>query len=427
MTTQRPTFVRWNIIFLKAFVAFMIYFTRNNMSVAGKYIQDDYGFSLQELGWIFTAFSVTYVIFQIPGGVFSQRVGSRRMVTFMLCSWGILTILTGFLPGLLYSGTTAVIAVLIIVRLLMGVVQAPYFPTSTGIIERWFPSTKIGIAMGVGQFMLYFGGAAVGPIIVFLVSEFGWRASFYLTSPLAFVLAAIWWWYTRDTPQEHEGVSEAELEIINTRQIVDVTDTKSMSWWDVLQQKQILFITMSYFCHGYVTYFFYNWLFIYLIKERGFGDLEGGFASAVPWLSGAVAAIAGGYLCDYMIKRYSPGRSLKLICVVSLFLIAGFMYSGAVIENKYMALLLLSICYSFVQVSEIGYWQATALMGGDQTTVACSVLNTGSNLMGVLAIPLLAYLLETQSSLMALGSCSFFAILAAFFWIFVDAGKQIGK
>ncbi|NQY08496.1 MAG: hypothetical protein HRT71_03165 [Flavobacteriales bacterium] len=43
---------------------FLLYFSRNNISVAGKYIKDDFGFSTIELGWIFTAFTVSYAIFQ---------------------------------------------------------------------------------------------------------------------------------------------------------------------------------------------------------------------------------------------------------------------------------------------------------------------------------------------------------------------------
>lgn len=422
---QFPTYVRWKIVLIKSTIGFMVYFTRNNISIAGKYIQDDFGLTLQELGWVFTAFTVSYMIFQIPGGVMGQKYGARKMLTIMLIGWGVLTILTGLLPGLLYSGTTAVLAVLIAIRLFVGVFQAPYFPISTGVVQRWFPSSKIGIATGVTSFFLYFGGAAVGPITVFLIKEFGWRASFYLTAPAVFVLAAVWWWYSRDEPEEHNGVNKAEVDLIFADDIIEKTNIKNMHWLDVLKQKSILFITLSYLCQGYVAYFFYNWLFIYLINDRGFADLEGGFASAVPWICGAFAAIAGGYFCDYMVKRFNPGKSLKYISIVSLFLIAGFMYGGAIINDKYMALLLLSICYSFVQVTEIAYWQAITYLGGDQATVACSVLNTGGNVMGILAIPLLAFFLEFHGAQVALASCSFFAVLAAFFWVFVDANKQI--
>ena len=66
-------------------------------------------------------------------------------------------------------------------------------------------------------------------------------------------------------------------------------------------------------------------------------------------------------------------------------------------------------------------------IAGDQTTIAGGIMNTGSNIMGFLAIPILAYFLDNHDQLITLGSCSLFAILAAVFWVFVDANKQIGS
>ncbi len=69
---------------------FMFYFTRGNIGVAGKFIKDDYGFTNLELGWIGSAFLLGYFIFQIPGGVLGQKLGSRKMITAMLIIWGVL-------------------------------------------------------------------------------------------------------------------------------------------------------------------------------------------------------------------------------------------------------------------------------------------------------------------------------------------------
>ena len=60
----------------------------------------------------------------------------------------------------------------------------------------------------------------------------------------------------------------------------------------MLRDPQILLLSASYFCSNYVFYFFFNWLFIYLVENRGFKVLESGFFAAVPWMSGAVGALA---------------------------------------------------------------------------------------------------------------------------------------
>ena len=62
----------------------------------------------------------------------------------------------------------------------------------------------------------------------------------------------------------------------------------------MLKDPQILLLSASYFCSNYVFYFFFNWLFIYLVENRGFKVLESGFYASAPWISGALGALAGG-------------------------------------------------------------------------------------------------------------------------------------
>ena len=292
---------------------FLLYFSRNNMSIIGKYLKNDYNITTIELGWVFTAFALAYAIFQIPGGVLGQKLGTRKMITGMLIVWGILSILTGLLPGLLYSGTAAVLTVFIGIRFLMGIAQAPFFAVCQGIIVNWFPIAGFGKAFGAFSFFLYFGGAAVSPIVVFLITKFGWRGSFYVSSPLFFAMAAFWWWYSRDKPEEHQGANALEVELINSTSLVEKTNTEEMHWKQVIVKKPILLITLSYFFQAYVTFFFYNWLFIYLIEEKGFSELSGGLASAIPWICAAIFALLGGYFCDWIASKYSPNKTLKYI------------------------------------------------------------------------------------------------------------------
>ncbi len=125
--------------------------------------------------------------------------------------------------------------------------------------------------------------------------SFGWRESFVMTAPLAFLLAAVWWWYVRDTPSQHPHVSRAELGLIDRdRPATFLEPTAPGSWRRLLSDPQILLLSASYFCSNYVFYFFFNWLFIYLVDNRGFKVLESGYYASAPWLVGAMGALAGG-------------------------------------------------------------------------------------------------------------------------------------
>ncbi len=84
------------------------------------------------------------------------------------------------------------------------------------------------------------------------MSEVGWRWSFIATAPLGPILAGIWWWYVRDTPAEHAGVRQAELELINGSRPPGRKRPEPGAWKRVLQNRQVVLLTLGYFCSNYL-------------------------------------------------------------------------------------------------------------------------------------------------------------------------------
>ena len=126
-TTQpeyRRTHVRWVILALLFMASFVAYMLRTNMSIAGESIMADVGLSKIQLGMVLSAFAWGYAIFQFPGGVFGNRVGSRRSLTLIALLWGILTLVTGLVPGTTYASTFFILITFIGLRFLMGVASA---------------------------------------------------------------------------------------------------------------------------------------------------------------------------------------------------------------------------------------------------------------------------------------------------------------
>jgi sugar phosphate permease len=154
-----------------------------------------------------------------------------------------------------------------------------------------------------------FGAAAAGPLIAWLMSRFGWRASFLLTAPLAVLCAALWWWYVRDRPKDHPEVNAEEHRLIEAgRTAEDLAQVEAGAWRVVIRDRQVQLLTAGYFCVNYLFYFFFNWLFVYLIENRGFKLLEGGWYASLPWMAGAVGAVCGGWVCDRLWKRIGARR-----------------------------------------------------------------------------------------------------------------------
>jgi ACS family glucarate transporter-like MFS transporter len=428
-TMRNPhTHVRWIILAVLFIASFVAYVLRTNMSVAGESMMADLGISTIQLGMVLAAFAWGYAMFQFAGGVFGDIVGPRRALTLIMIAWGVLTLLTGLVPGLTLASTTVILVTLIGLRFLMGAVQAPLYPVSSGgTIANWFPVTGWALPNGLTSTGLTLGAAATAPLIAWLMETFGWRQSFLLTAPLAFVIAGVWWWYGRDYPAEHSAVGEGELELINAHRPPPDTVSGKGAWKLALRNRDILLLTLSYFCMNYVFYIFFNWFFIYLVDVREFDILEGGYLAAAPWMVGAVGATVGGLVCDRLSKRIGIRLGCRLPCVVSLLLVAGLLFAGATAANPYAAAFFLSLCFGCTQLTEGPFWAAAISVSGRHAAAATGVMNTGGNIAGGIGALLVPITAEAFGWVPALTTGSLFAILGAAVWFWIQADRPMAE
>jgi ACS family glucarate transporter-like MFS transporter len=408
-------------------MSFVAYMLRTNMSIAGESIMAELGLTKIQLGMVLSAFAWGYAIFQFPGGVFGQKVGSRRALSFIAVWWGILTLVTGLVPGTAMASTAVILTMLIGLRFLIGVAQAPLFPVfGGGTIGRWFPVSGWAFPNGLASTGLTLGAAATAPLVAWLMETLGWRASFLITAPTAFLVAGIWWWYGRDDPADHPRVGRYELDLINAgRPSPGPAVEDRTAWIRVLKNRNILLLAASYFCMNYVFFIFFNWFFIYLVDVREFEILEGGFYAAAPWIVGAVAASVGGLWCDRLCRRIGPRWGYRIPGIVGLSLVAGLLFLGATAENPYGAVALLSLSFGCTQLTEGSYWAASISVAGKHASAAAGVLNTGGNIVGGIGALLVPITAEAFGWVPALATGSVFAIIGVGLWLFVRADKPM--
>ena len=423
---MKPTWVRWRLVSLLVVASFVAYLLRTNMSVAGESMMTDLGLTKVQLGQVLAAFAWGYGLFQIPGGIFGDKAGGRRALTLMALAWCLLNLLVGLMPP---TGVGQILLMLIALRFLMGAAQAAFFPVYGGLVFHWFPPSGWALPNAMGNFGLTVGAAAAGPLIAWLAQILGWRQSFILTSPLALLMAAVWWWYGRDRPELHAGVNAEELAVIDegrpAPELSGQEHGESLTWRQVLADRNILLISLSYFCSNYVFYFFFNWLYIYLVDVRGLSQLGGGWFSSAPWLTGAVGAVIGGWLCDHLTLRIGIRRATRWPCLIGLLLTAVLLLAGAAASNAYVAVTFLSLCLGVQQVTEGGFWAATIAVAGKHASTGCGVLNCGGNLVGGVGAMLVPVVAERWGWLAALGSASGVAVAGALLWLWIRADQPI--
>jgi ACS family glucarate transporter-like MFS transporter len=411
--------VRFRILAVLLILSFVNYLLRNNMSVALPAIRAEFGYSSAELGWILGSFNITYALFQIPGGVFGEALGPRRALALIALTWGLLTAFTGVVPGLLLASGAGALTAFMVVRALMGLANAPLFPASAAAFASWFPVGTWALPNALQSTGLTLGQAAVGPLVTWLIVAFGWRESFLILAPLGVVMAVWWWWYGRDRPAEHRAVGAAELALITAnRREGSARRAPSTPWYSVLVSRDVLFISASYFCMNHVFFIFNQWLFTYLVEERGFSLIESGFLYALPFVFGAVMAAAGGYVGDLLCMRIGARWGCRLPAVAGLVLVAGLLPAGAMAADPYVAVGLLALCFGCTQFTEGVYWSGVIFAAPEHPGPAAGVLNGLGNVAGFLA-PLVGWMVDALGWLPTLGSGSAFAVAGALLWMFV--------
>ena len=421
------TSVHWRILALLFVSSFVAYVLRTNMSIAGERMMGELGLSPVQLGMVLAAFAWGYGIFQFPGGVLGQVWGARKALFLIAVAWGVLNLLVGFVPGPGVVGPTGLLASLIVLRFLMGAAQAPLYPVmGGGAICAWFPVSNWAFPNGLTNAGLTLGSAATGPLVAWLMETVGWRQSFILTAPLALAFGAAWWWYARDTPADHPGVSQEELDLIEAdRPPPTQAECEPGSWKVVLKSREVLLIALSYFCSNYLFYFFFNWLYIYLVQSRGFAMLEGGYYAAAPWITGAVGATVGGYACDRLAKGIGPRWGYAALPILGLLLGAFLILAAAWAHDPVVAVVYLSLCLGCQQLTEGAFWAATIAVGGRRSCAAGGVLNTGGNVVGGLGALLVPVTVEAFGWPAALVTTSGFALVGAALWLVIRADRPL--
>ena len=345
ITVIKQTRIRFQILVFLFFNVVINYMDRSNISVAANMISADLKLTPVQLGYIFSAFGWTYAILQIPGGIMTDRYGARLVYTFSLILWSVITIAQGF--------ATSFIA-LFILRMLIGVFEAPSYPANNRIVTSWFPDKERATAIAIytsGQFV---GLAFLAPVLTALQYYTGWQGMFIITGMIGIVWGIIWYFFYRD-PLEHATVNEAELQyiekgggLINRKNVNNKSTSQPFKWSDlkeVCSHKKLWGIYLGQFSLAGTMWFFLTWFPTYLVKYRGMDFIKSGFLASVPFLFAFAGVLLSGFLSDYMIKKGVTTSMARKVPVIT-----GLLLSTSIIGANYVsspALIIMFMCIAF--------------------------------------------------------------------------------
>ena len=293
---QSPNCVRWWILAIVMAIMAVTALNRLNLSIAGKYIEEEFSFSTIAMGGVFSAFLWGYGLFQIPWGYVCDRFGPRRTLTASIFCFAVGSGAMVFAPRFAAATGVSALAIFRIVRFLTGVGEAAVSSNVTRVIASWTAVRERGFASGLQVCGLGLGGTLTPIAIAWTMVHWGWRVSFAISAALAFVVVALWHWYATDWPEENPRVNQQELRTIhpgweNGNPRPQQAATK-VPWVKMLTSVSVWALILGYGFQGYAFYVYYNWFYFYAVKIARTGpDACGGLDfSAVPGDGGAVSS-----------------------------------------------------------------------------------------------------------------------------------------
>lgn len=413
---DKPPTIRYLILSMLFGFSFASYLERINISIASELMMPSLSLTKMQMGQIFSSFLIGYGIFQVPSGILGDTIGPRVTLAAAALLWGIATILTGFVPGFLVTGMTSVFLGLWILRFLLGSAEAATYPVGSRAIRNWMPISQ----RAFGNSVMFIGSSAAsalaGPVVSVLMVKFGWRASFYLTSILAFVIAVLWYSYATDYPEQHRRISQEELREIDVSSRVERGIPDTASPWIVIRNREILFLSLSYVSEGYVLFIFVFWLYIYLVDVRGFSLLKGGVIASLPWLTAAALAPLGGIVCDYLSARSTRLSGARSVIILGYGASGILLFVAAGASSRIMAVAALCISVGALYFSESAFWTAALHIAGEHGGAASGLMNTAGILGGIASTVLIPVLVQHVGWLAALGSGAAMAIFCSALW-----------
>jgi len=413
----KPTKIRYQVLFLIFVNVVINYMDRSNLAVAASDIGKEFNFSSVQMGMIFSAFSWTYLLFQIPGGILVKRFAPRILYTVSLITWSLATIMQGFAKGF---------ATLFALRMATGAFEAPAFPINNRVVSNWFPAHERASAIAVytsGQFL---GLAFLMPVLSKIQFHVGWKGLFVVTGLVGIIWGLIWYFFYRD-PLKHPKVNQAELEHIERGGgLLDskTTEThapskKSIQWADlkeVLSHRKLWGIYLGQFAVNATLWFFLTWFPKYLVDYRGMDFIHSGYWASIPYLAAFVGVLSSGFLSDYLIKKgVSAAKARKRPIIVGL-LISALILGANYVDTPAMVILFMSLSFFGVGFASITWIFVSTLAPKHLIDVTGGVFNFIGQSAGIIVPIVIGFLasggnfapaLIFIAALGLLGACSY--------------------
>ncbi len=375
---------------------FLCYFIclidRVNLSFAALTMNKDLGLSAYAYSLGASIFFIGYFVFEIPSNLALERFGARLWITRIMITWGLVSSGMAFIQG-----ETS----FLIMRFLLGLAEAGFFPGMILYLTFWFPSAYRARVIAGFMLAIPFTGVLGGPLATSLMELngvwglAGWQWMFLVEGIPSVLIGLLVPFCMTDRPEKAKWLRNDQRAWLagvlkRERDTVETMHSK-VSLWQAFIDPRVLALCLVYFGIGTATYGFVYFL-PQVVKGFGLSNLQTGFVSAIPDVFGVLGMLIWGHFSDRQTDRRWSVMAALFVCGTGLVGIGMFGSSG-------WSLIAMAMVSVGINASRPLFWALpTTFLTGTAAAGAIALINSVGNLGGIVGPVMLGWVKDTTNS-----------------------------
>jgi ACS family tartrate transporter-like MFS transporter len=376
-TTQGATIKK---VFLRLmpvlFISYILaYIDRINIGFAAIRMNVDLGISPYIYGLGAGVFFFGYFIFEIPSNLMLEKTGARRWIARIMISWGAISACMAFVQG-----PTS----FIIVRFLLGIAEAGFFPGVILYLTYWFPleyRARIIAAFMVAIPVSLAVGAPLSTAILQmdgLGGLKGWQWLFIIEGVPTVLFGLVFLTVMPDKPRDAKWLSADERGWLQNTIDSEHKAVAAVHGTSVLQafaDPRLIALAFIYFANTTANLGLAFFL-PQILKGLGLTDMQTGLMTSVPYIFGTLGILLFGYVSDkYKERRWTLFSALAL---------TGFgLIAAGLMTGSLLAVIVMAIAAIGIYGTKAPFWPLPSLfLTGSAAAGGIALINSIGNLGG---------------------------------------------
>ncbi|MDO5639039.1 MAG: MFS transporter [Neisseria sp.] len=369
------------------------YLDRANIGYAALQMNAELALTSEVFGFISGVFFIGYFLFEVPSNVMLNKYGARVWIARILVTWGLFATLTAFAQNAMQ---------LYILRFLLGVAEAGFFPGIIVYLTSWFRNKEIATTVSLFTAAIpvsYIIGAPLSTWIMDHIHWFGWsgwRWMLFLEGLPAIILGVVCFFRLTDKPEQAKWLTPEEKSWLTgelARDLAARKNVKHLSVFQAMRNGKILYLSFIYFvyqCGSLGVGYWMPQILQGMAKEASHFQI--GLMAMIPYIVATIAMIAWSRSSDLRNER-------KLHSAIPLAVAAVALYAAGSVSHAMSALALISVALAGLYAFKSPFWSLPTLFLSKETaSISVAVINSIGNLGGFVGPYMLGVIAGSQKS-----------------------------